>query len=122
MVNTQTISIDGVDYVRKDTIAEPAISLNSKPYVVIRASSSGVFAGYLEKRENKEVVLRKARRLWYWKGAASLSQMAMEGVSKPEGCKFSVVVDKQEVLDVIEILHCTEAARKNIEGVAIWKA
>lgn len=33
-------------------------------------------------------MLKNARRLWYWDGAASISQIAVDGVSKPENCKF----------------------------------
>ena len=51
-------------------------------FVICRTYSAGVFAGFLESREGKEVVLTKARRLWYWDGAASLSQLAMEGTKK----------------------------------------
>lgn len=121
MVDVKTISIDGVEYVRKDAVTEAAKTLNGMPYVIVRTYSAGVFAGYLEKREGKEAVIRNARRIWYWSGAASLSQMALEGVSNPKACKFSVVVSREEVTEAIEILSCTEAARKNIEGVDIWK-
>ena len=53
-------------------------------YFIVRTYSAGVFAGEIESRNGKEVVMRNARRLWYWDGAASLSQLAMEGVSEPE--------------------------------------
>ena len=54
---------------------------SDKKYVIVRTYSAGVFAGTLESKEGKEVILSNARRLWYWKGAASLSQLAMEGVT-----------------------------------------
>lgn len=91
-------------------------------YVIVRTNSAGVFAGEFESRKGQEVVLRNARRLWYWSGAASLSQLAMEGTSKPESCKFPIAVDRVELLQVIEILDVTDQARKSIEGVQIWKA
>lgn len=89
-------------------------------YVIVRTYSAGVFAGFLQSRSGKEVVLINARRLWYWKGAASLSQLAMTGTSNPAGCKFPVAVDRVELLEVIEILDCTDAARKSIESVPVW--
>lgn len=89
-------------------------------YVIVRTYSAGVFAGVLESRSGKEVVLTNARRLWYWKGAASLSQLAMSGTSNPTGCKFPVAVDCVELLEAIEILDCTDAARKSIESVPVW--
>ena len=42
-------------------------------YVIVRTYSAGVFAGELESKNGQEVVLRNARRIWYWSGAASLS-------------------------------------------------
>ena len=90
-------------------------------YVIIRTYSAGVHAGYLHKREGKEVTLKNARRIWYWEGAASLSQMALEGVKKPEKCKFSVVVPEILLLEAIEVIPCTDAAMKNIQGVSEWK-
>jgi len=89
-------------------------------YYIVRTYSAGVFAGYIESRAGQEVVMRKARRLWYWDGAASLSQLAMEGTSKPENCKFPCEVDRVELLQVIEILDCTEKAKTSIQGVTVW--
>lgn len=95
--------------------------MEKKPYVIVRTYSAGVFAGYLEKRDGKEAIITNARRLWYWSGAASLSQLAMEGVKNPSDCKFPCEVDKVEVTEVIEILYCTEEARLNIKDVPVWK-
>lgn len=88
---------------------------------IVRTYSAGVFYGEVESRNGQEVVMRNARRLWYWEGAASLSQLAMEGVKRPDACKFAVPVDRVELLQVIEILDTTEAAQKNIDGVPEWK-
>lgn len=90
-------------------------------YVIVRTYSAGVFAGELESRSGQEVIMRNARRIWYWDGAASLSQLAMEGTSKPENCKFPIAVDRVELLQAIEILDVTEKARKSIEGVPVWQ-
>lgn len=90
-------------------------------YKIIRTYSAGVFAGYIESRKGQEVVIRNARRLWHWNGAASLSQLANEGVKNKDKCKFAQEVDRIEVLQAIEILDCTEQARKNIAEVPIWQ-
>jgi len=91
-------------------------------YFIIRTGRAGVFAGNIKSCENSTATLTNVRRLWYWDGAASLSQMAMEGVSKPRNCKFTVVVPEMTVLGVIEIIPCTEKAEMSIKGVAEWKA
>lgn len=90
--------------------------------VIVRTRSAGVFYAEIESRNGQEAVLRNARRLWYWAGAASLSQLAMEGVSKPNECKFPVAVDSVIVTEVIEILGTTQKARYSIESVPIWRA
>ena len=96
-------------------------SRKSEPrYQIVRTYSAGVFAGFVESRNGQEVVMRNARRLWYWDGAASLSELAQRGTSKPQNCKFPVAVDRVELLNVIEILDVTPEARASIEGVAIW--
>lgn len=45
----ESIKIDNVEYVRKDSIGVAAC-LHGKPYVIVRTLSAGVFAGYLESR------------------------------------------------------------------------
>ena len=93
--------------------------------VIIRANRAGVFFGTLKDKQNTpagvEVKLENSRRIWYWRGAASLSQLATEGVKNPNGCKFSVVVPSHMVEDVIEIIPCSEEAIKNIESVQVWR-
>lgn len=92
-----------------------------KRYVIVRTYSAGVFAGYLESHKGQEVVMSKARRLWYWKGAASLSQLAMEGVTCPKECRFPCEVDKVELTQAIEILDVTKKAQECIKNVPIWE-
>lgn len=91
-------------------------------YVIVRTYSAGVFAGYLKSRIGKEVELTDARRLWYWKGAASLSQLAMEGVKCPLECKFPCTVNSIVLLETIEIIPCTDVSKKSIESVPVWSA
>jgi hypothetical protein len=95
---------------------------SKKRYVICRTYSAGVFAGTLEQRKGKEAVLTNARRLWRWAGAASLSQLAVEGTKKPGECKFPVAVPRVELTEVVEVLDVTPAAKKSIEGVPVWSA
>ena len=91
-------------------------------YVIVRADRAGVFAGILRKKDGNEVVLNDCRRLWYWDGAASISQLAIDGTSKPNNCKFTVTVDEIAILGVIEIIPCTAKAEASIRGVKEWTA
>ena len=92
----------------------------SKKYVIVRTYSAGVFAGTLESRDGKEVVLSNARRLWYWVGAASLSQLAVSGTTNPTACKFPAAVPSVTLTEAIEILDVTPGGRASIEAVKVW--
>ena len=120
MKNKNEIEINGEIYVKKDSY-NPAESLDGMKYVICRTYSAGVFAGYLKERNGQEVVLLNARRLWYWSGAASLSQLAEEGVKNPKECKFPQEVKQVELLQAIEILDVSEEAKNSIDSVKIWK-
>ncbi len=89
--------------------------------VIIRTENAGVFFGEIKERNGQEATITNCRRLWYWKGAASLSQLATEGVKNPYECKFTVTVDEMTVLGVIEIIPCTQKAIESINSVPIWK-
>ena len=119
----QTLEVDGVKYVRADSIKESkvAVSLKGKPYVIARTYSAGVFAGYLKSRVGKEGTLLNARRLWYWKGAASLSQLSQDGVSAPNDCKFPCEVPEVTLTEIVEVLPCSEKARLSIASVKVWQ-
>lgn len=93
--------------------------LNKK--VIVRGDRSGVFFGTFVAKEGKEVKLANCRRLWYWDGAASISQLAVDGTTRPQNCKFTVSVDEIIIMDAIEIILCTEKASDKIEKVAEWK-
>ena len=90
-------------------------------YYIIRTDRAGVFAGNIKERNGDEVTLINARRLWYWDGAATLSQLAVEGVKRPQNCKFTITVPEITVLGVIEIIPCTTMAETCIKKVSEWK-
>jgi len=107
---------DGEDKMEKITKEQP----EGLEYVVVRAASAGAFAGYLAGEDGRTVVLRNARRLWYWEGAASLSELANAGVAKPDNCKFPAAVRQIKIHGVIEVITATDAARNSIESVPVW--
>ena len=92
--------------------------------VIIRSSGAGVFFGTLNDWDaaNSVAELNQCRRLWYWNGACSLSQLATEGVKCPDDCKFTVTVENMQITQVIEIIPCTQEAIINIERVRVWKS
>lgn len=92
---------------------------------VVRSKSAGVFYGRILSSEptptGQTVTMTGARRLWYWDGASSLSQLAMEGVKRPLKCKFPCKVSKVEIFEVVEILDMTDAAVSNLDAVPVWE-
>jgi hypothetical protein len=95
-----------------------------KKSTVIVRSHAGLFMGTLDEyhRESKTATILDARRLWYWTGAASLSQLAMEGTSNPKDCKFPCPVGRVIIPEVMEMLNVTAKAKKSIDGVPVWSA
>lgn len=122
MSKPEKISIDGVDYVRSDLQNQMAENEDGMEYVIVRADRAGVFAGYLkcEDEENHTVTLVECRRIYYWDGAASISELSVNGVSKPQNCKFPVAVKEAKISGVIETIKATEKARKSIQAVKVW--
>lgn len=104
-----------------DKIKEAKIN-KGKTYCIIRTYSAGVFAGMYDRNiKGKEGTVYNARRLWYWDGAASLSQLSNEGVKVPEKCKFTVEVAEVDLKEIIEVIPCTKEAILNIKNVKEWK-
>ena len=120
------IKVKGVDHVRKDSVNESTVTnVDGLQMVMIRTYCAGVHYGYLNKKESTlagiEVELLRSRRVWSWCGAASLSQLAMEGTSNPSECKFPGIVNNI-ILVAIEIIPMTMKAVNSLNEVEIWSA
>ena len=116
------IEINGKKYVLASKLnASKRETISNKKYVLARTENAGVFTGHLKSRNGKEIVLQDARRIWYWKGAASLSQLAMEGTKKPDECKFACPVDEVLLTELIEMIPIPKKAEENIKTVKEWK-
>ena len=124
-MNTDEIEINGKKYVLKDSIKQVpkmAAKLKNLTYCIVRTYSAGVFAGYYDlKIKGQEGSVFNARRLWSWAGAASLSQLSIDGTANPSSCKFPAEVNEVQLKQIIEVLPCTEKARKSIQEVKIWQ-
>ena len=90
--------------------------------VIIRTYSAGVWFGELSQKSGNEVILKNARRLWYWKAAKSIS---LSGVAN-----FGIIEDDSKIapkvesiwLEAIEIIPTTDKATDSIEGAKDAKA
>lgn len=94
--------------------------IKDKKYIV-RSAQAGVFYGNIKEKTGDEVTMTNVRCLWYWSGAASLNQLAEEGVKRPNDCKFTIAVPELTILNVCEIIPCSDKAVKNIDAVPVWK-
>lgn len=118
------IMIDGIKYVPESSIKKTEMVQSKKGmnYCIVRTYSAGVFAGWVKNNsKGKERTVYDARRIWYWEGASSLSELAMKGTSKPEKCKFPVAVVEVKLMEVIEIIKCSKQGKESIEAVKEWK-
>lgn len=97
------------------------MKINPDKYYIVRGDRSGVFFGKINAQEGQEVEMTDVRRLWYWDGAASISQLALEGTTMPQNCKFTVSLAQLVLLDAIEIIECTDDAISNIKAVKVWR-
>lgn len=125
MNKPETMMIDEVKYVRADSIKEKAEELDGMECCIIRSYAAGVFAGYVKEKKSElngvNVTLIDSRRIWYWSGACSLSQIAVEGSKDIENCKIAITVPEQFIANVIEIIPMSKQAQKNIMEAKIWK-
>lgn len=87
--------------------------------VIVRTYSAGVHFGYLRSRKGKEVTLEKARRIWRWFGAWTISEIAAEGL---DASKSKIAAPVTVTLtEAIEIIECTPKAAAIVES-AKWAA
>ncbi len=109
---------------QNSTVAENATNAMQSDFIgkicMVRTYCAGVFYGKLVKKFGKEGKLENARRCWFWAGAASLSELATNGTSKPTECKFPISVAELELSEIIEVIPMTEKAINSLNEVKIW--
>jgi hypothetical protein len=89
------IVIDGVQYVINQKIG---------PLVIVRTYAAGVHIGILGERNGTEATLHNAVRLWRWRGANTLNEVATKGVNRDEYTRISEPVPEIILTQVIEII------------------
>jgi hypothetical protein len=83
---------------------------------IVRTYSAGVWFGEIEKKAGAEVIVKNARRLWYWKAKKSISLSAIAEYGIDAGaCKFAPAVSAVW-LEAIELIPCSITAITEIEG------
>ena len=116
------------EFIETEEVVNPVLIKNLKEeinmenkYYIIRCDRSGVFFGQIAGRNGQEVKLQNVRKLWYWDGACAVEQLAVDGVTNPSRCKFTVVVPEMVITDAIQILPCSDKAAKILGEVKVWE-
>ena len=121
----ETMMIDNQKYVRADAVQEAAQKVDGMKCVLIRSYGAGVFMGYLKEQISEvngvNVILVNSRRIHYWDGACSLSQIAIDGSKNISNCRIAIVVPEMFIANVIEVISVTEKAKDNIMEAKAWK-
>ncbi len=90
---------------------------------IIRSYASGVHFGEVAETRDTvhglSVTLKNSRRIHYWEGACSLSQVAMEGIKTG---RVAMELPEIQVENVIEIIPMAPAAIDNFKNQAVWKS
>ena len=98
-IQATELTVNGVIYVPKDSqVCAPA-----GPEVLVRTYSAGVHIGTLISRTGTEIELANARRLWFWKGAFTLNEVASLGVNRKES-RISKPVPNILLTQAVEII------------------
>lgn len=92
--------------------------LNKK--VIARIDRAGVFHGTLDYIDNEIIRLKDARRIYYWNGALSVTDIAAKGIT---GGKVTIPVTTVEFISnkIVELNECSDEANKSIEAIMSWK-
>ncbi len=123
MSNPKSIIVDDIEYIRKsDAEHNIADKVDGLSYCVVRTYSAGVHIGYVKEfgeKHPQQATLINSRRLHYWSGACSLSQVAIDGVD--ESSRVAIKIPEITLTEVIEIIPCSEKSKEFFEGVKEWK-
>ena len=91
---------------------------------IIRARDAGVHYGTVVSITGRTVVLRNARRIWRWRGAMTLSDLATSSTPAlcPDHTRIAPKVKRLAVLDACEVICTTKGAQSRIKKVKPWRA
>ena len=86
--------------------------------VIIRTINAGVHFGTLASLDGQTAILNQARRIWYWKGAFTLSEIAMMGVKSHS--KISTIVPEILLNETIEVIPCTAESAECLSNFPVY--
>lgn len=84
---------------------------------IIRTQAAGVHVGEIVSRKGRTIKLRNAVRVWRWRGANTLHEMALHGIdsaAKSGYTRVSEAVPEIVLLDALEVIYCTSSVAEQI--------
>ena len=113
-----TIEINGKKYIAADSIPE---QMELGDLVIVRTYSAGVHIGNFNienwKDSTQTIRLTNARRLWRWRGANTLNEVAKLGVNRSEYTRISTIV-MSVIIHPIEIIPVVSG----LDFSEVWNA
>ena len=89
--------------------------------VIARIDRAGVFMGTLSHIDNDIIRLTDVRRIYYWRGALSVTDMAANGIASGKVTKPCEIVEFNRSA-LVELNQCSEAAINRIKAIDAWEA
>ncbi len=105
------MTIDGVDFVRADSVKSQQPQHDK--VVLVRCDHAGVHVGELVSQNGQTVVLKNATRVWRWKGANTLHELAIKG-GDTGYTRISEAVTEISLLDALEVIRCSVVGATNL--------
>lgn len=84
-------------------------------FVIVRTRDAGVHCGILKSAAGRGCELKDARRIWRWRGANTLNELANNGVHETEYTRISEPIELIVLTENCEIIPCSEAAKINLQ-------
>ena len=91
-------------------------------FYIVRANEAGVFFGKIQSSSDRGVTMTDVRKIFYWKGACAVEELAVNGTKCPDECKLTVIVPRMFIANPIQIIPCTDKATDILSRIQIWKA
>lgn len=115
----ESITINNIEYVRKDSISQKDTNIDGLDYVIVRSREQGVMSGYLVGYEGCTVTLKKARQLWRYDSRFVLPDLAEFGPRDASKCKFSAPTTAGDtvIFNACGIIPCTAIGGNGIRDV-----
>lgn len=113
--SNENLTINGVEYIRADS----APSAPEGDCVIVRSRDAGVHVGTLVRQDRDVVELASCARVWRWRGARTLHEMALRGIDTAEVSGYTRVsesVAKVTLTGCCEVIACSDEVSSSIRG------